>query len=86
MAGWSQGARHNIRLLIKKSPAGALTGFVYRDGVLIAKEIAIPATGFDRAFFWASDRETGSYPPNLFKLDNFEATRFCDDASQGCNP
>jgi len=86
VGGWSQGAEHNVRLLIKKSPAGALTGFVYRDGVQIAKEIPIPATGFDRAFFWASDRETGTYPPNLFKLDNFEAARFCDDASRGCNP
>ena len=75
-----------MRLLIEKGTSGALTGYLYRDGTLIAKEIAIPATGFEQAFFWASDRETGNYPPNLFKLDNFEATRFCDDASRGCAP
>lgn len=86
VAGWGQGARHNVRLLIEKGTSGALTGYLYRDGTLIAKEIAIPATGFEQAFFWASDRETGNYPPNLFKLDNFEATRFCDDASRGCAP
>jgi hypothetical protein len=79
---WAPGQEHNVRFLVKKSGTGALTGFVYLDGILIGKEIAIPATDFARAFFWASDRETGTYPPNLFKLDNFEAARFCDQA--GC--
>lgn len=93
MPGWSINEMQNLRVRVRKSAAGALTAEVYRDGELLPQSetsfnegSSFAPEDYSRAFYWASNGNGQSVPPDVFKVDNFEVARFCDDANRGCAP
>jgi hypothetical protein len=91
--GWSINELQNLRLKVFKNALGAFTASIYRNGELLphsevgfgAGETPAPVN-YERAFFWASNGNGQNVPPDVFKIDNFEAARFCDDEARGCQP
>jgi hypothetical protein len=91
--GWSINELQNLRVRVLKSPTGSLSAQVYRNGELLPyseSELAegdpLAWEGYNRAFFRASSTNGQAVPPDVFKIDNFEAARFCDDEARGCQP